>query len=254
MVCPLILEELLRAHGDEIRRCCFRWMSGNAQNAEEAFSAFAELACVQFPRYAPEIRDPRRWLLRLAHNVCMTHHRWRRRESGRVVLTLADDDLAERLPSRGETPEQTLLRKELRKLVKASVRTLDADDRRALLLHAEGVSHARIAETIGASEELTRKRVQLARQVVQDAIRRGAPPKRRSRTRRRADALPRLRLLRIDSRDVLIVAFEPVFLSPAAELRARQYVVRHPLGHRMHLRLARLLMERGALAEAAACS
>lgn len=163
---------LWMAHFDALLRLSLRWMGGDRADAEDALSTAQLRALDKFGTFAASIEHPGAWLSRLLHNVCMDIHR-RRKQRETLAGTVPWDSLADQAQSPGSlpSPEQRLLRRELRCEILRSIDALPPTWREAFLgrfLHRR--SYGEIARRESASEANVRKRVQLARDGLQQTL------------------------------------------------------------------------------------
>ena len=154
-------------HQDYLRRHSLRWMSNNTADAEDALSAAMLLAQRKYPRHAPGIINPRAWLTRLVHNVCMDHHRSMSRYE--LVDPLPQEEAlgADALPHHHAPtpgPDQEAAAAEMLHLVQKGLRGLSPTLRDPFVLRCiHDLSYGEIADHLGITESAVRKRVQLAR-------------------------------------------------------------------------------------------
>jgi RNA polymerase sigma factor (sigma-70 family) len=116
-----------------------------AQAAEDCFQETFLAALRAYPRLRPD-SAPKAWLLRIAHNKAIDHHRRARRE-----LPVGDDaeELADR-PSRDRAAADGT--------IWSAVAALPPRQRAAVALRYIGdLSHREIADAIGCSEEASRR-------------------------------------------------------------------------------------------------
>lgn len=113
------------------------------------------------PRFRGE-SSPRTFLLRIAHNRCLSHawQRARRPASGDAGLL--------HLPDPRPALDEMLVRQQRAERFLAHVRTLPLGQRQVLTLALEGLSHAEIAEVVGITPQNVAVRLGRAR----DALRR----------------------------------------------------------------------------------
>lgn len=279
------LQELWSAHGEEIFRRCRIWMSGQLDEAEEAFSRAGVLALEKYPHHRDELLEPKAWLIRLTYHVCMDLHREQSRERARH----AQESEGRRAPGPAwsedfATPEQALLRREMAEVVRASVRSLPDRLREvAEPLLFEEASYGEIADRLAITGVALRKRVQQAREILRHrlaayaagrgpTITRDSQPGESSMThdaspspkplgldspgpwscpRPRALEAVRLRLPSGVERDLLLwTAEEPQRPTERLLARLTSYIRRHPTGWKKRLELARLLRRMGRFEEA----
>jgi RNA polymerase sigma factor (sigma-70 family) len=154
-------------HQEYLRRHSLRWMSNNAQDAEDALSSAMLLAQQKYPEYARTITNIRAWLTRLVHNVCMDQHRASSRMEG-----FESDPQRDELERRAvinyhgvyPEPDQEAIEEERLISLLRGLHNLPASLREPLLLRCVyGVGYSEIAARMAISECAARKRVQLAR-------------------------------------------------------------------------------------------
>lgn len=132
---------------------------------EDLFQEIAVALWQAIPKFRGESSE-RTWLYRIAHNVAISSaaraHRRRKTE----------EPISEEFeyPSSATNAEQLVLRKERRRALVDSLRSLPATDRQIILLHLEGLSYAEIEEVSGLSEiaiatRLTRIRGKLKEEI-----------------------------------------------------------------------------------------
>lgn len=119
--------------------------------AQEAFSRFSTAEKTQ------TIRNPRAFLYASVRNLVIDH---KRRE--RTRDTYADDirqtGAAEKAD--GISPERVLIEKERFQIMRAAIETMNADDRRVLLMHRlQSQTYADIARALNMSESSVRRAV-----------------------------------------------------------------------------------------------
>ena len=93
------------------------------------------------------------WVLGIARHVALDAERARRRALRRVHdgPTVEDDDpVVDRLPDTAPGPEDRAALAERGRRLDRALDRLPAEQRRALLLHSEGLGYAEIAERVGA--------------------------------------------------------------------------------------------------------
>jgi len=255
------------------------WMSGRADEAEEAFSRAGMLALEKYPQHREDLQDPKAWLTRLTYNVCMDLHRERGRERARQ---LSDAELLGRTASPPWSvdfisPERIFLRRELTDLIENSVRCLPLRLREVMEpLIFDDVDYSELAHRLGLSEVALRKRVQQARTILRRqlaAYAHGRTPKGvAEKEEKPVLALSKARASRSDpwSRPCpraleVVSALSPSGLERELELwlpepsrppsgrrlaSLERYVERHPTGWKKRLELARQLGRGGRFGEA----
>ena len=154
------LEECLRAHGPAL----WRVIASYAPHGPERDDLAQEVLLAVWkalPRFRGE-SSPRTFVLRIAHNRCLSHA-WQRarRPCG------SDSDLVHLPDPRPALDEQLATQQRAERFL-SHVRMLPLGQRQVLTLALEGLSHAEIAEVVGITPENVAVRLGRAR----DALRR----------------------------------------------------------------------------------
>lgn len=120
------------------------------------------------------------WLYRIALNVTTDYRRRQaRRRQNRPTQSLSDLEAEGRqiAAPEGETPDNTLYRKELAELVRRALDTLSEEHRQVMVLREiNGLSYGEIAEVTGASLGTVMSRLHYARRKVAEILRRWNVP------------------------------------------------------------------------------
>ncbi len=96
-------------------------------------------------RKGEEIRNPRGWIFRVAHNQGL---RIRARQASEETF---DPELGARLMSHADSPERELLERERMALFHRAVEGLSEQQRRCLFLRMEGMRYPEIGSALGIS-------------------------------------------------------------------------------------------------------
>jgi RNA polymerase sigma factor (sigma-70 family) len=235
------LWELWQHHQGELRGLCRRWMGGHAEDAEDALSTAMLKTCEILPSQAADLVNVRGWLLRLTYNVCMDLHREHQRRARLVVGLGAPDVPSPDSAVAPHSPEEALLRRELRSWVRHAIHDLPPRLKEPLVLRIfREMPHRDIAERLKLSSDNVRKRLQYARGILG------------------------LRLGRLLTGPAASLSTSPRTTAVAGPVRAptprerrrlatlNRYVERHPRGWKKRLELARLLEAMGHREEAQA--
>lgn len=152
-----------------------RWMSHNPQDAEDALSSAMLQAEQKYARFADSINNPRSWLTRLVHNVCMDHHRSRSRIDFMDSIKQEEQfsyqphATQQRTPA---TPDEQALNQEHMDLLSIAIDQLSPRLRKPLVMRClQDLSYGEIASILGITEAAVRKRVQLAREKLRSQVR-----------------------------------------------------------------------------------
>jgi RNA polymerase sigma-70 factor (ECF subfamily) len=233
------LWELWQRHQGELGGLCRRWMGGRAEDAEDALSTAMLKTWEILPGQAAELVNVRAWLLRLTYNVCMDFHREHRRRA-RLVGGLGAQDAPSPDPDASpQSPEEALLRRELRSWVHHAIHDLPARLKEPVVLRFfREMPHRDIAERLQLSSCNVRKRLQYARGMLGlrlQGLLSGPAPSLSAEPRTTAVARPVRNLTPRERRRLATL---------------RLYVERHPRGWKKRLELARLLEAVGHREEA----
>ena len=164
--------ELWRWHQGYLYSRCLSWMAGNHADAEEALSRATLKAWSKLPKYAGTITNSKAWLTRLTHNLCIDIHRERNR-GARGVESIEDIPVAacEAIATSSESPESTLLRREMNLYIRRAVDSLPPRLRQPFILrYYRQMSYTDIAKQLALSNANVRKRMQQAREILQKQL------------------------------------------------------------------------------------
>jgi RNA polymerase sigma factor (sigma-70 family) len=113
------------------------------------------------------------WLFSIAANLCRNHLRWRqrRREAGPETPDKEDAELAERVHSPADSPDQAAMRSESISLVKVAIDKLPHDLKTAILLHEyQSLSYAEVSSVLGCSVKAVEMKLYRARQLLRERL------------------------------------------------------------------------------------
>lgn len=164
---------LWQRYRQHLYQVCLRQMNGAQFDANDAISRSMMMAHAKLPAYAAQIENLEAWLTRLTCNICLDIHRERQRAlHGRVDI---DDSHKAEEPELSclHSPEDDYLAGEVRVVVSRALDELPAILRDAAdLRFVQEVSYEVIAGTLGITMENARKRVQQARALLRERIKR----------------------------------------------------------------------------------
>lgn len=161
--------QLWGRYQDYLYRRCLTWMGYNHTDASEALSRATLKAWDKLPNYAGTITNPRAWLTRLTHNLCVDMHRERSRgakgiESIEEIANKDEETVALTLAS----PESAVLRRELGMTIRSAINALPLRLRDPFILrYYHDLSYQDIAQQLALSTANVRKRIQQAREILQ---------------------------------------------------------------------------------------
>ena len=156
---------------------CLRQMNGAQFDAADAVSRAMLVAQSKLPSYAAHIENLEAWLTRLTCNICLDMHRERQRTNqGRVSLD-EGAPIEDPALSCGHSPEDDYLACEVRNIVASAIGELPAVLRDAAHLRfVQETSYPVMARMLCITVENARKRVQQARAILRERIRRDLHP------------------------------------------------------------------------------
>jgi RNA polymerase sigma-70 factor (ECF subfamily) len=159
-------EECLRVHGPALWRVIASYAPVGAERddlAQEVLLAVWKA----LPRFRGE-SSPRTFVLRIAHNRCLSAS-WQRarRPAG------SEGELI-RLPDPRPPADEELSRQQRTERLLWHIRTLPLGQRQVLTLALEGLSHAEIAEVVGITPENVAVRLGRAREALRCSMEREA--------------------------------------------------------------------------------
>ena len=151
---------------------CLRQMSGDETEADDAVSRSMMVARDRLPEHAQRIENLEAWLTRLTCNVCLDIHRERRR-LGRGAINIDTDAAAEPALMVKSTPESVYYSCEVRGVIAKAIAGLPVALRDAANLRfIQETSYQIIALRLCITPENARKRVQQARALLREQIKR----------------------------------------------------------------------------------
>ena len=135
--------ELYSRYLDRVYRYAY-YSLGNAQEAEDVAAQTFLQAWQAIGRYRPTGAPFISWLLRIAHNIVVSHHRSRRNHAPLLEAVVRADGR--------ESPLETCQRQEdQRRLIDALGRLKDVHRRVLILRFADELSYAEVAAILGKS-------------------------------------------------------------------------------------------------------
>lgn len=151
---------------------CKIWMGGNDIDAEEALSQSRLKAWEKLPNYASKITNPKAWLTRITHNLCMDLHRKRQRHAQNTdrIEEIAVTDL-DIVASNSDSPESVMLNHELKIYIRHAINSLPPKLRDPWnLLYYYQMSYGEIAQRLMLSKNNVYKRIQQGRIILQKQL------------------------------------------------------------------------------------
>ncbi|NEO49386.1 MAG: sigma-70 family RNA polymerase sigma factor [Moorea sp. SIO4A3] len=148
------------------------WMGGNRSQAQDALSEIMLKAWEKLPKFAAKITNLKGWLTKFGHNFCIDCHR--ENNSGAIgVENLEAIAVAEGngLVTEFDTPGKIVENSELLEVIRSALEDLPENQREVCLLHFEQeLSYQEIAQRLDISNNTVRKRIQRAREKLQQLL------------------------------------------------------------------------------------
>lgn len=156
-------------HQKYFYRICLRHMNGVIADAEDAYSRAMIKAWEKLPEQANKINNPKAWLARLTHNLCVDIQRERQRRA-RFVESLEDISFSNKLPTNLiATPEDVSVQEEMSRYLRCLVGNLSPNLREPFVLRfLFEMPYSEIAARLRLSNENVRKRIQQARALLRE--------------------------------------------------------------------------------------
>ena len=166
-----MLWDLYKGH---LYRLCLWQMGGVQADAEDALSRAMLRALEKLPNNACKIGNCKAWLNRLTLNLCVDMHRERKRQVRRLEsIENSLPGASDRLPSGMDSPEEGLINREVFAYVCSAVDELPPRLREPFVLRFfQEMDYREIAECLILSTDNVRKRIQQARDILREDLRR----------------------------------------------------------------------------------
>ncbi len=164
--------QLWLLYQDYLYHRCLIWMGHNHLDAEEALSLARLNAWEKLPNYASKITNPKAWLTRITHNLCIDLHRKRQRQANN---TDSIEEIAVTSPdmvcSLSDSPESAILHDELKIYIHGAINALPPRLRDTWnLFYYHQMSHSEIAQKLMLSKHNVYKRIQQGRIILQKQL------------------------------------------------------------------------------------
>ena len=152
-------------------RCC-SWMGGNRSQAQDALSEIMLKAWEKLPQFAAKITNLKGWLTKFAHNFCIDCHR--DNSSGAIGVENLEAIAVKEgngLVTEFDTPGKLVENRELLEVIRSALEDLPQNQRDVCILHFEQeLSYQEIAQKLDISNNTVRKRIQRAREKLQQLL------------------------------------------------------------------------------------
>jgi len=171
---PTAFWQLWLLNQDYLYGRCLTWMGGDRTNAEEALSLARIKAWEKLPHHAEKITNPKAWLTRMTHNLCVDLHR-KHHKSAIGMESIEEIAVGENqtLASSEYSPESAILRRELRMYISREIKALSPQLREAFMLRFyQDIPYPDIAKKLDLSVDNVYKRIQQARAILQKHLKR----------------------------------------------------------------------------------
>ncbi|MEM7065222.1 MAG: sigma-70 family RNA polymerase sigma factor [Cyanobacteria bacterium P01_B01_bin.77] len=157
-------------HQSYLSHRCLQWMGGNRTNAEEALSNAMLKAQAKWPRYAHTVTNPKAWLTRLTHNLCVDLHRTHSRQP--VGMDNFEEIVTDAVSlTNSSSPKETLLKQELNAYLHQIIAELPPRLHQPFTLKfLQDISYKDIAQQLLISEDNVYKRIQQARTILRKQL------------------------------------------------------------------------------------
>lgn len=166
-----ILNELMTRWQQPLVAFIYRYIGNEADALDLAQETFVRVYETR-RRYTVKAKFST-WLFAIAANLCRNYLRWRQRRSQPVPETPETEDaqLAERVQSLDDAPDQAAMRSESISLVKAGIDKLPHDLKTTILLYEyQSLSYAEIASVFGCSVKAVEMKLYRARQLLRETL------------------------------------------------------------------------------------
>jgi RNA polymerase sigma-70 factor, ECF subfamily len=113
------------------------------------------------------------WLFAIAANLCRNYLRWRQRRGAPVPENwdIEDAELAERIQSLDDSPDQAAIRSESISLIKVAIGKLPHDLKTVILLYEyQSLSYEEIASVLGCSVKAVEMKLYRSRQLLRQRL------------------------------------------------------------------------------------
>lgn len=157
------------SHQEYLYYRCINWMGGNRKDAEEALSQATIKAWEKLPIYAEKITNPKAWLTRMTHNVCVDIHREHQRQARGIedIDAILESENSPLMLSQSN-PNSLMLQAEIQEHIRQAIDKLPPRLRETFVLRFEKeMSYSEIAKKLSISNSNVRKRIQQAREALQ---------------------------------------------------------------------------------------
>ena len=164
--------QLWDSHQGYLYNCCLKCLNGNSHDAEDVVNHVMLKAWNQWIQSTNDIEHPKSWLSQITYNSCMDVCRKRQREAGKIH-NIDDIQFTDHpaLTCNLTLPESQLLNLEMAAYINYKIASLPDRLRHPLILHCcQNKSYPDIAKQLTISEENVRKRIQKARKILKQQL------------------------------------------------------------------------------------
>ena len=168
----IIATHIWNTHRDYLNALSLRWLRGNIAEAEDAVADVVYKASVKLALAKIDLVNERAWLTRILHNRCMDRHRSHSREHPLESAEDHEQGSGEALGQIQPSGEDMMLNAELGRMIERALAELPPALRHPAIMRLRNdESYAYIAESLQITQANARKRIQLARQMLQERLR-----------------------------------------------------------------------------------
>ncbi|NEP12823.1 MAG: RNA polymerase sigma factor [Symploca sp. SIO2C1] len=164
--------QLWELYEDYLYHRCLSWMGGNRFQAQDALSEIMLKAWDKLSQFATKITNLKGWLTRFAHNFCIDLHR----ENNKGLTAVENLEVMVLEEEKGlvtffETPGKVVEKRELLEVIRSAIDSLPENQRQVCVLHFEQeLTYQDIAQQLDISNNSVRKRIQRARERLQEQL------------------------------------------------------------------------------------
>jgi RNA polymerase sigma-70 factor (ECF subfamily) len=165
-------DKFWRQHQNYLYNRCLQWMEGHHANAEDVLAQVAVKVWDKWPNNLKKINNPQAWLTRLSYNLCVDTLRKLNRESNPLdnleeLINTEDESLA----FHGFSPESVFYHNEMENYFNHVIDTLPPKLRSPFILfYYQEIPYQEIAHQLALSKDNVRKRIQQARELLQQPL------------------------------------------------------------------------------------
>lgn len=159
-------------HSSKIRKCCFKWLHGDENKVDDAMSTLAEKSYLKYLTSSYQIQNYFSWMYKIAYNICIDMYRESKKEATIVDHVSNLPDTFYFSSNTSETLEEQLEREQLVSSVVEAFDMLSNELQEIVSLRLlSGKEYSELAKQFNTSQQNIRKKIQIARQRLNDHVR-----------------------------------------------------------------------------------